>query len=265
VVLLLPEADSSPLPHAPLELAVCQLRFEERVAVTEPRTILNLQASIASETSVPFAKLEPVKRAQIEFAFGPQVSGATQPQVLASGWKLESDDGVWTITVMPDQVIVETTRYPGWESGFRPVLHALIGAVGEFVQPSFEQRLGLRYINGIRVEDVQSPMGWKSYIAPSLLGVLSDEVLGPGVRASQQQLSLELNDDILCTMRHGLAGGNAAGDQPAYVLDYDVFRDRGQSFDVDSLKLASDNLNDFALRLFHASITEELLERLRTP
>ena len=263
--LQLPEADSTPLPHSPLELVVCQLRFEERVAVSDPRTILDIQAFLDSESGCRFSKLEPLKRAQIEFSVGPQSAGAGQTQLLASGWRLRSDDGVWTVTVMPDHVIVETNRYPGWESGFRPVLHALVGAVGKFVQPSFEQRLGLRYINGVHLEGVESHTGWRVYIAPRLLGLLGDDVFGPGVRASQQQVSLELDDDVFCTMRHGLAGDESAGEQPAYVLDYDVYRDKGRSFDPDDVQLASDNFNDFALRLFHASITPELLERLRTP
>jgi uncharacterized protein (TIGR04255 family) len=143
------------------------------------------------------------------------------------------------------------------------VLHALIAAVGQFVRPSFEQRIGLRYINGIRRDEVKQPMDWRAYIAPSLLGPISDDVFGPGIRASQHQLSLELDDDVWCTVRHGLATDDTAAEVSAYVLDYDVYRDRGRAFDVDGVQSASDNLNDFALRLFQASITPKLLERLR--
>jgi len=263
MVLELPEADASPLAHPPLELVVCQLRFEERVIVADPRVILAIQAVLAERAGDPFSKLEPVKRAQLEIAINPQGSGG-QTQVLATGWRLRSDDSRWTVTVMPDHVIVETTRYPGWSEGFRPVLHALLGAVADHIQPSIEQRLGLRYINSIRVDDAESTVDWRLYIAPRLLGVLGDEVIGPHVQTTQQQFVIEVDDKVLCSVRHGLVSDETNSEAPSYVLDFDVYRDHGQPFDAGSVKLASDNFNDFALRLFHASITHTLLERLRT-
>jgi uncharacterized protein (TIGR04255 family) len=184
--------------------------------------------------------------------------------VLSNGWRLRSDDSRWTVTVMPDHVIVETTKYPGWSEGFRSVLHALVDAVAEHVQPSIEQRLGLRYINSVHIDDGASPIDWKPYIAPSLLGVLGDEAIGPHIKATQQQFVIEVDDKVLCGVRHGIVWDEAANEQPTYVLDFDVYRDRGQPFDADSVKLASDNFNDFALRMFHASITPVLLERLKT-
>ena len=69
-------------------------------------------------------------------------------------------------------------------------------------------------------------------------------------------------------IRSRLASGmgtvvDAESDYVDYLLDYDLFRQGGRPFEVESVLKTVSQLNRYALQLFHASATEKLLEFLR--
>jgi uncharacterized protein (TIGR04255 family) len=85
---------------------------------------------------------------------------------------------------------------------------------------------------------------------------------GNTIQVAQQHLVLALDEaaGIQCGFRHGFV--NEPDQEPAYVLDFDVYRDGGRSFDLDDALQALDRFNEVALQLFQASLQPDYWEKL---
>jgi uncharacterized protein (TIGR04255 family) len=178
-----------------------------------------------------------------------------------SGWRFASADGAWVITLMPDNFSLETSAYTTWTDDFAPRLSALIDAVAAHVEPTFEQRIGLRYVDRIDELGLTELETWKRYLRPEVLGLVLHPELGPGVRSYQQQLAIELAEGVMAGLRHGPVV--EPGGVVDYQLDYDIFRQGGRAFDAAAIKAAAAQFNMYALQLFQATVSDELLEELR--
>jgi len=179
-----------------------------------------------------------------------------------SGWRFASADGCWVITLLPDNFSLETTAYTTWAEDFAPRLHALIDAVAVHVQPTIEQRLGLRYVDRIKELGLTELKAWEPYLHPHLLGLVLHPQLGPGIRNYQHQLTVELADGVLVGLRHGPVEDPEKGTVD-YQLDFDVFRQGGKAFDAETIKSTADQFSVDALQLFQATVSDQLLDRLR--
>jgi uncharacterized protein (TIGR04255 family) len=74
------------------------------------------------------------------------------------------------VTFRRDAIAVETTRYVQYER-FRDVAALAIGARQAVDPVDGVDRLGLRYIDEIRVPDIGvAPVGWEPWVDASLLG-----------------------------------------------------------------------------------------------
>jgi uncharacterized protein (TIGR04255 family) len=256
----LPEPDRTQLAHSPLQLVVCQVRFEETLAVSDPKLILAIHQRLGGRAG-HYKRIESVKGTRIELQVGP--GGATFPPAEAtqSGWRLVSDDA-WTVSVMPDHVALETSKYTTWGGDFRPRLVELVDAATAEIKPATEQRLGLRYIDRITRPLVVEAAEWEPYVAPEFLGPILHPSLGPAVKTAQQQIILEFDGGVRCLLRNGfLADPNADG-RLTYVLDFDVFRAELQPFDPEGIKETADRFNHLSLQLFQQATTPELRRAL---
>jgi uncharacterized protein (TIGR04255 family) len=256
----LPEPDQTRLPRSPLDLVVCQLRFEQQPRVSDSATALALRDELGGPERYP--RLDQVHAQALNVMVGPGVAPAVGQAAAGSGWRLQSGDGQWVVSLMPDHVALETTQYEGWDE-FRDRFGELLDATSAQLGPGIEQRLGLRYIDRIGETGASAPADWRPYLTGELLGLVLDEALGPAVTAARQQLLLDLGDGFACTFTHGFLPGDGA--RLDYLLDYDLFREGGRPFAADGVRAALELLHVDALKLFHASVTEALLELLREP
>jgi uncharacterized protein (TIGR04255 family) len=104
--------------------------------------------------------LEQITEGAINIALGPGASPGAVPQAItSSGWRMTSQDGEKAIVLLPSSVAFEAFTYGGWDDDFAPQLATLVEAVAEVVQPVFEQRLGLRYINQVTSPEVLNAEG----------------------------------------------------------------------------------------------------------
>lgn len=257
----LPVADSTRLDRSPLQLVVCQIKFEQTVAVGDPRLILALHEELGGADG-PYPKVEQVRgsRLDIPVNLGGQSPGVPS-ETSFTAWRMQHADG-WMVTVMPDSVSLETTRYTAWTSDFKPRLTALVDATAKHIKPATEQRVGLRYVDRIVEPPVTEPDQWRGLIADEALGALLHPTLGPLVRAIQQQLILDLGDGISAIVRTAMVADPAASDNLAYMLDIDVFREGVRAFDSASIKGAVVNLHDINLRLFQQVTSADLRRQL---
>jgi len=178
------------------------------------------------------------------------------------GWRFRSDDSSWVVALLADTLSLETTQYDAWEP-FQERLRELIEAFRELVNPVFEQRLGLRYVNQVTIDEVREPRDWEQWIDPFILGPALHPQIREGLIFSRQQLGLEIADEASCTLGHG-SFPRADGEGLAYLLDYDVYRQTGRPFELDDIMGTAARFNDIALALFLMSVTPEYVERART-
>jgi uncharacterized protein (TIGR04255 family) len=256
----LPEPDQTRLPRSPLDLVVCQLRFETQPGVGEPAIALAIQAALGDEERYP--RLDQVQAQALNVVVGPGVPAAMAQTPGGTGWRLQSADGQWIVSVMPDHVALETTRYETWDE-FRERMLELLAATADHIGPGLEQRLGLRYIDRVREVEAHRPAEWEPYLVPELLGLVRHEALGGIVTAARQQLLLDLGEGFACAFSHGFLADE--GGRLDYLLDYDLSREGGRPFAPDGIRDALDTLHSDALKLFQASVEPALLEILREP
>jgi len=257
----LPEPDRSRLARSPLELVVCQVRHERRLVVGEGATALAVHDTLGGAGG-PYPSIDEVSGAELNVMVGPGIGTSNVRETKTSGWRLTSADGAWVITLMPDNFSLETSSYTSWGDDFAPRLDALIDAVAQHVNPTFEQRIGLRYVDRINELGLTQLSAWEPYLRPELLGLVLHPQLGPGVRTYQHQVAIELADGVTAGLRHGPVVEQSR-DAVDYQLDYDIFRQGGRPFHADAVKGAAAQFNIYALQLFQATISDALLEELR--
>lgn len=253
----LPEPDRIRLPRSPLELVVFQVRFNRYAAVSDAHTATRFHTALA-ERMDGFGEISEVVTGEVNFSIGP--AGQTVNEARTTGWRFASTPTTAAV-LMPDHVALETSAYSTWED-FAPAARAVIDAVREVVDPAIEQRTGLRYVDRITELMLKTPADWAPYLQPELLGVILHPQLGPAVRAAHQQLLIDLEDGAQCGLRHGPIDNPVTGTVD-YVIDLDLFRDGGRPFDADQIKQELERFHTWALQLFQASVTEDLLSYLR--
>jgi len=248
----LPEPDTTQLVRSPLELVVCQVRFDSPAPRTSVEA-LQFHEILGGEAG-RYPRLEPVQALNLSVGLG-------APETLAStGWRFSEREPGWAVSLMSDHVSLETQRYETWND-FRQRLGEVIDAITEVVEPTLVLRFGLRYIDRITELNVTSPAGWERYIRPWLLGFVTVPGIGNLIEGAQQQLIISLAEDGKCGLRHGLLPDSGRG-MVDYLLDYDLYQQETRRFDAASLKATADVFNRMALQLFQASVTPELLQVL---
>lgn len=258
----LPPWERGNLSKSPLTLAVCQVRYEEVLAVSDSRVILSIHRALGGRTGL-YPKVERMQEAGIEIQVGPgSVVAPALPLAQSPGWRLSSQDGRWTVSIMPSHVALETTRYTTWGDDFKVRLAKVLEAVGEHIAPETEQRLGLRYVDRLTEPVVDSPRGWEGLIAPELLGPILHARLGPAMLAAQQQIDLAAEEGIRCSLRHGCFADRTRDGALTYLLDFDVYREGISPFDVDDIRVAADAFNKLNVQLFQQAVTPKMLDLL---
>jgi uncharacterized protein (TIGR04255 family) len=236
---------------SPLALVVCQIRFEHLGLPDEP-TLKTLKEALSEEYPV----MQPLQSVEIQVG-APGAQASTQ-----RGWRLASLDQGWSVALLEDALALETTNYKDWED-FDGRLRRLMAAIDEALAPKVEVRLGLRYVNELRLEAVEKPADWSSYLRSELVALTASELISPSVVSSQQTLQLDAGDGAVLNMRHGSPGSIAEPlDQPVYLLDFDCFREGQRPLEVDGLLAEGDRFNTLITSVFQWCLTEALWKEL---
>ncbi len=258
----LPELGETALSNPPLLVVICQVRFEQNLVVSDGDTGIRIHEQLGGRGG-DYRWIEPLQTMAAQIEISPYgYSQGLAAGVQMNGWRLKSEDGAWTVTVLPDSASLETTAYKEWKGDFEDRFRTLLTALAEHVDPSIEQRLGLRYVNRIPADTRREPKDWIEVIAPALIPPLTDTFWAPGLRNSQNQLELDINDGARCLMRHGFVYGQD-GKLEGYALDYDVFRQGAQRFDASAIQAVLDYFHKVALAVFQKSLTSSYLSSLR--
>lgn len=207
--------------NPPLALVVCEVRHPGRRLT--PEQVEALRGRLQEHA--------PIARHDSMLEFSP----ATGEQRQVERSRFVSRNRLLTINMLHDRFSIETTSYQTW-SHLRQVIQTAVEALSEISPPSGIDRIGLRYIDEIRVPST-TPPEWSDWVTESLLGpgrVLTDT----GMRQTAQQgLAIltehEARDSL--TIRYGAMDGIPAvqssdflvrpeqpGPGPYFLLDFDA-------------------------------------------
>lgn len=258
--LKLPAPQTDQLQHSPLDLVVCQIRFEKQVAVSDARVAKKIFDRLNKDAGT-YKQIDEATANNNEIVLGPQ-GPVSSSQTQLPGWRLPAHDEGWAAVLFPSHVALETVSYKTWEDPFQPRLQALIEAVAEEIDPAFEQRLGLRYIDRIQQPSLSTAAEWAKYIREEFAGPLASQNLGGSVAGAHQQLVIEIDEDVSCQMRHGTLFNDETNSHD-YLIDCDISRSGGRPFDVGSITEQLEAFHTSALQLFQAVANEDLMKELR--
>lgn len=166
-----------PLAAQPLVLVLCQVRFS---AVRRMERYIPAIQDVFRRNGFPIEKAGKVH----QVTFGPG-GGAPVQVVEQQRWEYRDRDETWSILVMQDSVVLQTTAY----SRFEDFAKQLQLAAGTVLSESEQDRLGVVHRVGLRYVDVVRPSGGKDfrhYLRAGLHG-LSDQVFQHGRHLIQAQ------------------------------------------------------------------------------
>jgi uncharacterized protein (TIGR04255 family) len=232
---------------APLAFVAAEVRASYTPALVA-------DATVAALSSVLVALPVPKREQRHSLIIGSAPVGPAEVAV-----RLMSRDAMTSLTITATSLTLETTSYQGVEA-FSGLFAECMRAIAGVVAPSAVERVGLRYVNELRVaEPIANIEQWRHYVCPEVLGAAVSagaalKAAGvPGATASALQtvVAFELPGQRAITGRFGpLSGPPAIGsnplrrpevpaDGPYFVVDLDAYWPSGpatgEPFDPDAL------------------------------
>lgn len=237
----------------PLRVAVAQIRFPVTFSLRDAAVLAEFQKSIPDYPKAT----EPTTRTDLEIPGGPRLA-LTQHAPARFADAAER----WLISLAPDSLSIETTEYPGWEA-FRERVESVLRAAADFL-PTELSRVGLRYVNEISHTGAERIEDWAQLLDPAMIAFTTGPRIGPRVRRTLEQISLELDDDGI-TLRHGFVSRADLPDtapSSVYLIDVDAFSDSPGERDTDALMARFERYHAYAWTLFRGSLGPDLVEAL---
>jgi uncharacterized protein (TIGR04255 family) len=253
-------------PSAPLMYVAVEVRFPHT-----PR--------LASDAALPMVH-DPLRETYPIVAPGMEatvVVGANSPPMQLPVYRFIARDKTSSVHLTPTSVVLDTTdyvSYPEFRAEFGRVLSAIHDAVGLLGVV----RLGLRYVDEIRLQSDEVPIdAWKEYVAGELVEVHKFAVGGYEPVASQGIIEYRSDPQFHLVLRHGPRTGRTVGDSPLrrrgvvragsyFLLDMDSYwaDDEGslRDFDAEWVLATCDRLHDPARMTFEAAITDKLRDEI---
>jgi uncharacterized protein (TIGR04255 family) len=215
----------------PVVMVTAQALFIDSPRLRQPE---NLEA-LAAALQYRFPLAEQVTSMGMAEA-GPGLAPQMVPQL---GMVMRNAEATESLTVTSWSVTYETTAYRDFETFQAGLVEACHALVSLNIRPAL-QRIGLRYINEVRVpEPVTDVRHWAAWIDSAVLGALSVTPVEVPVRAAQGAVAFDLSNG------GGLNVGYAAIPQgtvvtpqflvrppvpsgPAFVIDIDGYFEFGE-------------------------------------
>ncbi|MBY8887685.1 TIGR04255 family protein [Streptomyces sp. PTM05] len=207
--------------NAPLALTVVELRHTASTPLSEAD-----KAGLKSLLASTFPIYKPAQQVSITVTH----AGAAEDRALFPRYMTR--DFTESISFRDNAVVVETTRYKR-RSALRELLHQAVDARQKVSPVDGIERLGIRYVNEVRVPNLEHPSDWGHWISPPLTSIAS---LRTEDMAAQtwQGVTVFGTPSVGVVLRHGNFEGYAvepAGDLrrqtpppgPFYLLDLDSY------------------------------------------
>ncbi|MDE2764545.1 MAG: TIGR04255 family protein [Gemmatimonadota bacterium] len=254
-----PPPPEVPLTDPPLVRVIAQVRFPLIASLEKRESIASFQEAIR--------EFYPVLRPEEErsVVLGSQGVVDTRSNTL---WRFNEVTGAWRVTLAPDFLALETTKYTSRED-FMERLRLVLEALKEHVDPRVLDRLGVRYIDRVSGENMSA---LPRLVRPEVAGILGSPLSEHAQHAVSENMFILPGNAGQITVRWGLLAPRSTTDPGAldainersWILDTDAF----QSFQAGSRRLDVDSVVEqargFAARIyaiFRWAVTDEFLRR----
>ena len=262
-----------PFRNPPLALTVLEIRYPELAGGFEEEMLHVVRRAVRDCLPV----LEPQTEEQFEVTPGAPVPMSVQRRTFL---RFGSRDRTTALLVKQDALAVETTAYAGWSQSFRPLVAKATRALRDANPPDGVRRIGLRYIDEIRVPGVGKEFGdWKDYINDHLLAAANPELVPSGMQAQQWQgvVQYRTSPSSALTVRYGPQHGHAVDSGgstrrkappppgPFFLLDSDSYwsdEEEVPEYDPEWIMERCDQLHAPASEFFTIAVTDKLRDEV---
>lgn len=260
---------SEVFPKAPLAMVVAEIRFGYSPALEDRNVQSKVLAGLSSYA--PVLKRNVQEAHTIEIGGSEPVHGKQTIDVLEA----TAVDNQTTIAVSAETLTVAMSgrAYGHYEESLRPLIADAVNSLSTTEPNLYITRLGLRYLDEIRVPVPPSDVnGWSEWVTPALLGgigLLANEVAGAaiGMRSTWHYVLPEERQVVLNLgpfFGTGVIGPGHpfhrdSAPEPMFVLDVDVSRTppTPEWLDADKLLANYDELHRPAHSVFSAALTDK--------
>jgi uncharacterized protein (TIGR04255 family) len=253
-------ADREIYPSTPLALVAAEIRHPAALPLSDPA-----RSQLKTRLAPLFPLAKPVQRMTVT---------PTQTAVSTDA-RFMSRDRTSSVTFRDDVIVVETTRYER-RRVLREMLREAVAARQEAAPVDGVERLGIRYVNEVRVPGLESPREWADWIAPALTGPLALGTTDDLATQAWQGVSILGDPESGVVVRHGVFDGyavNPVGDLqraapppgPFFLIDLDCFwAPAGEipPLDWDLIDPHFEQASLAAYGLFEQLITDKLREEV---
>lgn len=259
-------------PNAPIVLMVVEVRHP-LCDPLERKQVHHLSALVREALPLPGE----IKEMSVEFQAGPG-STPTHQQTVATFPRWTTRDRRTALAVRQDGLTIETTQYRGYEH-VRALLELALKARIAVGPPAGVERLGLRYIDEIRVPDENGNgrPAWGDWVDPALLGpahIASGLSLVP--EKSEGVIVFSNTNNRALVLRYGAQEGLVVQSTanlrrpvpppgPLFKLDIDSYWQSGDEvpeFATDLILSQVDALHEPVRGVFESLISDRLREEV---
>ncbi len=266
--------DSEPAISSPLALTALEIRYPQLGREIGDRVREEMHEAVSDRLPVS----APVVQHDVQIEVSSEGPGPEPVSVTRRSFpRFVSRDRTTSLLVKLDALIIETTAYGGWIEAFRPLITDAVSLLARLNPPNGVERIGLRYINEIRVPGVDSMNnGWSEYIDDHLLAAADPEFIPEGMHASEWQghVTYRTSAASALIVRYGPTKGYAVNPNgptrredppepgPFFLLDTDAYwDDKGNvpEFTPRWIMEHCDTLHDHATEFFRIATTQKFL------
>jgi uncharacterized protein (TIGR04255 family) len=174
-------------------------------------------------------------------------------------WQIESSDKSHTIVISKETLTINFTHYEGFRQYIEIVEKAHELFFGVFQDLQQINRLGLRYINQIKIE--QTDVNWAEYIDSKLTESLKF-VDYDKIRRSMHSLVIEHDDETRINFNYGIF--NQYFPAPVidneFIIDFDAYA--SSAVKASECRKLIEKFNTIIAIYFEKSITDKLREKM---
>jgi uncharacterized protein (TIGR04255 family) len=255
----IPLAPSFRLERAQLAQVICQIRFSAVLRIRQDDEVIPFQETVRADYP------RYVRQEGMALLITP--GGVQQQPAPMPLHRFQDSAGTFTAILAPDFIALETTAFLDVDDFVGRVVR-LAEAVAEHYEPAELTRIGLRFINELRLPRDDANAEMRRAISPTLLGAPGAAELDEPLVGAQQ--AIELNgDDHKILVRHGLnpLGGTTVDifstqqpqpdPNPFYLVDLDAFTEQSVPYSVEGIEARLRQFNDMIRSFFAWSVRED--------
>lgn len=250
-----------PLDRAPLDFVICQVRFPSVLSIGRDEFVASFQEALRRD--YPFVESQIVQQLQLA-SMGGDVPAMPQPATKT--YQFFSSDRRWNLTLSPDFLALQTNAYKSRRE-FMARLEQAIAALADHIGPTHSTRLGVRYFDRIKGEDLKLV---NEFLRPELLGLMAAGEASTDVDQLISQALFSVPEGKLA-VRWGLLPQGMTIDPiaikpegvPSWILDLDCFTDAVEPFDATKLVQEARHLSERIYTFFRWAVLPPFLSHYR--